>query len=75
MRATTALCRAYSAPVQDKAEKVYPMKDPGYMYVNAEPQDMSFKALSDKAAQTMFWTELARGFAVTFAYIFKVRLL
>lgn len=45
------------------------------MYVNAEDPNMSMRALSDRAAQTMFWTELARGFAVTLAHIFKVFIL
>lgn len=57
---------------EGKTEKVYPPKEPGYMYVNAEDPNMSMRALSDRAAQTMFWTELARGFAVTLAHIFKV---
>lgn len=51
---------------------VYPPNDPGYKYVNAEDPNMSFKEMSDRAAQTLFWTELARGFAVTLAHIFKV---
>lgn len=53
-------------------EKVYPPVSPGYKYVNAEDPEMTFKAMSDRAAQTIFWTELARGFAVTLAHIFKV---
>nr|BBB06730.1 hypothetical protein [Pieris brassicae] len=61
----------YSTPSEGKLEKVYPTDVPGYKYVNAEDPDMSFKAMTDRAAQTMFWTELIRGFAVTFAHIFK----
>ncbi|XP_047505002.1 NADH-ubiquinone oxidoreductase subunit 8 [Pieris napi] len=61
----------YSTPSEGKPEKVYPIEVPGYKYVNAEDPDMSFKAMTDRAAQTMFWTELIRGFAVTFAHIFK----
>ncbi|VVC86593.1 NADH-ubiquinone oxidoreductase subunit 8 [Leptidea sinapis] len=61
----------YSTPSDNKGEKVYPPQVPGYMYVNAEELDMSFRAMTDRAAQTMFWTELARGFAVTLAHIFK----
>lgn len=33
---------------------------------------MSMKEMTNRAAQTLFWTELARGFAVTLAHIFKV---
>ncbi|KPI93161.1 NADH dehydrogenase [ubiquinone] iron-sulfur protein 8, mitochondrial [Papilio xuthus] len=40
---------------------------PGYMYVNPHDADMSIKEMSDRAAQTVFWTELARGMAVTLA--------
>lgn len=61
----------YSTP-SEKTEKVYPPKEPGYMYVNAEDPNMSMKEMSNRAAQTLFWTELARGFAVTLAHIFKV---
>lgn len=43
------------------------------MYVNAEDPNMSMKEMSNRAAQTLFWTELARGFAVTLAHIFKVK--
>lgn len=75
MRATGAsslLARHAQYSTEGKAEKVYPPKLPGYMYVNGEDPNMSMKAMSDRAAQTMFWTELARGFAVTLAHIFKV---
>ncbi|CAG4975708.1 unnamed protein product [Colias eurytheme] len=61
----------YSTPSEGRVEKVYPPEVPGYKYVNAEDPDMSFKAMTDRAAQTIFWTELIRGFAVTLAHIFK----
>uniref|UniRef100_A0A2A4ISM1 4Fe-4S ferredoxin-type domain-containing protein n=1 Tax=Heliothis virescens TaxID=7102 RepID=A0A2A4ISM1_HELVI len=62
----------YSTPSDGgKAEKVYPPNLPGYKYVNAEDPNMSMKEMSNRAAQTLFWTELARGFAVTLAHIFK----
>ncbi|CAD7092476.1 unnamed protein product [Hermetia illucens] len=41
-------------------ELVKPEK--GYIYVNNEEPSMEFKDITDRAAQTMFWTELARGF-------------
>lgn len=43
----------------------------GWIYVNAEDKSMDFKDITDRAAQTIFFTELARGFAVTLAHIFK----
>jgi hypothetical protein len=32
-----------------------------YKYVNAEEHSMDMKDITDRAAQTMFWTELFRG--------------
>jgi hypothetical protein len=32
-----------------------------YKYVNAEERSMDMKDITDRAAQTMFWTELFRG--------------
>lgn len=43
----------------------------GFIYVNAAEKSMDFKDITDRAAQTIFWTELCRGMAVTFAHIFK----
>ncbi|KAI5636267.1 4Fe-4S binding domain-containing protein [Phthorimaea operculella] len=62
----------YSTPSENKMEP-YPPKtvDKGYMYVNADDPNMTMRSMSDRAAQTLFWTELARGFAVTLAHIFK----
>ncbi|XP_046959907.1 NADH-ubiquinone oxidoreductase subunit 8 [Vanessa cardui] len=69
--ASGMLVRHASSSQEGKADKVYPPNVPGYKYVNAEDPDMSFKEMSNRAAQTLFWTELARGFAVTLAHIFK----
>lgn len=67
-------CAQYSSSNQDgKGEKSYPPNMPGYMYVNPHDPDMSVKEMSDRAAQTVFWTELARGMAVTLAHLFKVK--
>jgi len=44
--------------------------DKGYKYVNEEG-GMTFTEITDRAAATVFWTELFRGAAVTFAHIFK----
>jgi len=46
-------------------------KTPGYKYVNAEEQDVSWSAINDRAAVTMFWHELFRGAGVTLAHMFK----
>lgn len=46
-----------------------------YIYINDVVPDMSVDALTERAAQTIFWTELVRGAAVTLGYIFKVFLL
>lgn len=61
----------YSTPSEGKVEKVYPPNDPGYIYVNGEDPNMSFREMSNRVAQTLFWTELARGFAVTLGHVFK----
>lgn len=70
--ASSVLVRHAQYSTEGKTQKVYPPNLPGYKYVNAEDPDMSMKEMSNRAAQTMFWTELARGFAVTLAHIFKV---
>lgn len=44
---------------------------PGYLYVNNKVLSMDMKDITDRAAQTMFWTELFRGLGVTLAHIFK----
>ncbi|XP_075973929.1 NADH dehydrogenase (ubiquinone) 23 kDa subunit [Anticarsia gemmatalis] len=69
--ASSFVARHAQYSTEGKTEKVYPPKVPGYMYVNAEDPNMTMKEMSNRAAQTMFWTELARGFAVTLAHIFK----
>ncbi|CRL02455.1 CLUMA_CG015296, isoform A [Clunio marinus] len=43
----------------------------GFIYVNAEEKSMEMRDITDRAAQTLFWTELFRGAAVTLAHIFK----
>lgn len=44
---------------------------PGYVYVNNKPVSMDMKDITDRAAQTMFLTELIRGLGITLAHIFK----
>lgn len=43
----------------------------GYVYVNNKELSMDMKDLTDRAASTMFYGELFRGFAVTLAHIFQ----
>ncbi|KAF9808795.1 hypothetical protein SFRURICE_013057 [Spodoptera frugiperda] len=69
--ASSLVARHAQYSTEGKVEKVYPPNIPGYKYVNAEDPNMSMKEMSNRAAQTLFWTELARGFAVTLAHIFK----
>ncbi|XP_018560962.1 NADH-ubiquinone oxidoreductase subunit 8 [Anoplophora glabripennis] len=47
-----------------------PPKD-GYIYVNDKEPGMDMSSITDRAAQTIFFTELVRGFGVTLAHIFK----
>jgi len=42
-----------------------------YKYITPEDPSMEWKDISDRAAAAVFWTELARGFAVTLGHIFK----
>lgn len=60
---------ASSAAAQPKAAES--SATPGYVYVNAKELSMDMKEITDRAAQTMFWTELVRGMGVTLAHIFK----
>ncbi|KAJ6636349.1 NADH dehydrogenase (ubiquinone) 23 kDa subunit [Pseudolycoriella hygida] len=43
----------------------------GYIFVNDKPPSMDFDALTDRAGQTIFWTEMIRGLGVAMAHIFK----
>jgi len=47
------------------------LEEKGYKYVSGEEEDMSFKGITDRAAATVFWTELFRGAGVTLAHLFK----
>ncbi|KAG4080282.1 hypothetical protein HA402_010774 [Bradysia odoriphaga] len=44
---------------------------PGYLYVNNKLPSMEMADITDRASQTLFWTELFRGLGVTMAHIFK----
>jgi len=52
-------------------EAVKPNPTPGYVYVNPHEPGMSFTEITDRAAVTVFWTELFRGAGVTLAHLFK----
>lgn len=43
----------------------------GYVFVNNEPADMSWNSIAERAAQTIFWTELLRGLGVALGHMFK----
>ncbi|GAB0087414.1 NADH-ubiquinone oxidoreductase subunit 8 [Sergentomyia squamirostris] len=42
-----------------------------YLYVNDKEPAMDWNSITERGAVVMFWTELARGFGVTLAHIFK----
>ncbi|XP_042206508.1 NADH-ubiquinone oxidoreductase subunit 8-like isoform X1 [Homarus americanus] len=42
-----------------------------YKYVSPEEPSMEWRDITDRAAATVFWTELWRGAAVTLGHIFK----
>lgn len=43
----------------------------GYIYVNNVETDMSYEALTERASQTIFMTELIRGMGVALGHFFK----
>lgn len=47
------------------------IKEPGYIYVNAVEPDMSWDAITERAGQTLFLTELIRGLGVSLGHFFK----
>ncbi|XP_053256099.1 NADH dehydrogenase [ubiquinone] iron-sulfur protein 8, mitochondrial isoform X1 [Podarcis raffonei] len=42
-----------------------------YKYVNLREEPTDMKSITDKAAQTVLWTELIRGLAMTMSYLFR----
>ncbi|KAF2905804.1 hypothetical protein ILUMI_00372 [Ignelater luminosus] len=59
-------------PIRGFASSCEPTTSKGkYIYVNDKEPSMAMNDITDRAAQTIFWTELARGFGVTLAHIFK----
>ncbi|KAJ1168752.1 hypothetical protein NDU88_000666 [Pleurodeles waltl] len=42
-----------------------------YKYVNARELPDDMKSVTDRAAQTLLWTELFRGLAMTMSYLFR----
>ncbi|XP_046977439.1 NADH-ubiquinone oxidoreductase subunit 8-like [Vanessa cardui] len=45
--------------------------DVNFIYVNDKPPSTALRDFVDRTAQTLFWTEIVRGFAVTLGHIFK----
>ncbi|XP_067373913.1 NADH:ubiquinone oxidoreductase core subunit S8b isoform X3 [Channa argus] len=43
----------------------------GYKYVNAQELPKDLRAITDRAATTLLWTELFRGLAMTLSYLFR----
>ncbi|XP_054131548.1 NADH dehydrogenase [ubiquinone] iron-sulfur protein 8, mitochondrial [Melozone crissalis] len=42
-----------------------------YKYVNVREPAMDMRSITDRAAQTLLWTELVRGLAMTLSYLFR----
>nr|XP_031546973.1 NADH dehydrogenase [ubiquinone] iron-sulfur protein 8, mitochondrial [Vicugna pacos] len=42
-----------------------------YKYVNMREPSMDMKSVTDRAAQTLLWTELIRGLGMTLSYLFR----
>ncbi|KAM5317277.1 NADH dehydrogenase [ubiquinone] iron-sulfur protein 8, mitochondrial isoform 1-T1 [Glossophaga mutica] len=42
-----------------------------YKYVNLQEPSMDMKSVTDRAAQTLLWTELIRGLGMTLSYLFR----
>ncbi|NWR60400.1 NDUS8 protein, partial [Bucorvus abyssinicus] len=40
-------------------------------YVNVQEPAMDMRSITDRAAQTLLWTELLRGLAMTLSYLFR----
>lgn len=49
----------------------FPSSEPGYVYVNPSSPDMSWSAITERAGDTMFLTELIRGMGVSIGHMFK----
>ncbi|KAA0722127.1 Lysine-specific demethylase 2A [Triplophysa tibetana] len=43
----------------------------GIKYVNNQEDATDMKSITDRAAQTLFWTELFRGLGMTMSYLFR----
>uniref|UniRef100_A0A673TKM3 NADH dehydrogenase [ubiquinone] iron-sulfur protein 8, mitochondrial n=1 Tax=Suricata suricatta TaxID=37032 RepID=A0A673TKM3_SURSU len=42
-----------------------------YKFVNMQEPSMDMKSVTDRAAQTLLWTELIRGLGMTLSYLFR----
>ncbi|XP_028033032.1 NADH-ubiquinone oxidoreductase subunit 8-like [Bombyx mandarina] len=45
--------------------------DVQYTYINDQSPSTTMRDIFDRASQTLFWTEIVRGFAVTLGHLFK----
>ncbi|XP_068922618.1 NADH dehydrogenase [ubiquinone] iron-sulfur protein 8, mitochondrial isoform X1 [Petaurus breviceps papuanus] len=48
-----------------------PSSTSSYKYVNMKEAPMDMKSVTDRAAQTLLWTELIRGLGMTLSYLFR----
>ncbi|XP_027711784.1 NADH dehydrogenase [ubiquinone] iron-sulfur protein 8, mitochondrial isoform X1 [Vombatus ursinus] len=48
-----------------------PSSSSSYKYVNVKEPVTDMKSVTDRAAQTLMWTELFRGLAMTLSYLFR----
>ncbi|XP_022907158.1 NADH-ubiquinone oxidoreductase subunit 8 [Onthophagus taurus] len=58
-------------PTAVLVQKCNRMSKGSYINISKPEPTLDMTEMTDRAAQTMFWTELVRGFAVTLAHIFK----
>ncbi|XP_062972915.1 NADH dehydrogenase [ubiquinone] iron-sulfur protein 8, mitochondrial [Elgaria multicarinata webbii] len=64
-RTGTPLCLSLTRHLSNTAPKA------SYKYVNLREEPTDLRSVTDKAAQTLLWTELIRGLAMTMSYLFR----
>ncbi|XP_042333899.1 NADH dehydrogenase [ubiquinone] iron-sulfur protein 8, mitochondrial isoform X1 [Sceloporus undulatus] len=64
-RTGTPMCLSLARHLSNTAPRA------SYKYVNAREEATDMKSITDKAAQTLLWTELIRGLAMTMSYLFR----
>lgn len=70
---TTDVAKASSESSSESSTVAQPSttSEPGYIFVNKDDPDMSWEAITDRAGDTLFLTELIRGLGVTIGHVFK----